>query len=106
MIANFDCDLCSYLDRNFSLFHDRRISLDRNHARWRHYRSGPDIELSAVKIALDDVAFDEAFGQRAGAMRAVIVRDEEFAVEVEDSKRQVVPLDLQDGSRLHVGDTA
>ena len=39
-------------------------------------------------------------------MRAVIVGDEELTVEIEDGKRQVIPLDLQDGPRLHVGDTA
>jgi hypothetical protein len=33
-------------------------------------RTGLDIELPAVKIALDNVAFDEAFRQRARAVRA------------------------------------
>src|SRR5438132_1607857 len=54
-------DLFSHLDKDFPLFHDRRVSLDRNHARRRYDRSGPDIELPPMKIALDHVAFDEAF---------------------------------------------
>jgi hypothetical protein len=60
----------SHLDKDLSVFNDRGISLDRNHA-WRpDNRTGLDIELPAVKIALDNVAFDEAFRQRARAVRA------------------------------------
>src|SRR5262249_33346645 len=68
--------------------------------------AGPDIELPAVKIAFDDVAFDEAFRQRARAVRAVIVSHKELAFEVEDGERQIVLLDLQHGSNLYVRSVA
>src|SRR5262249_30056626 len=65
-----------------------------------------DVEPPAVKIAFDDVAFDEAFRQRARAVRAVIVGHEELAVEIEDGERQIVLLDLEHGSNVHVGSVA
>jgi hypothetical protein len=59
-----------------------------------------------VKVALHDVAFDESFRQRAGTVRTVIVGHEELAVEVEDSERPIIALDLQHGSGLDVGSIA
>src|SRR5258708_20840440 len=88
------CGWCSRLDKDFSFFHDGGISLDRNHARWPHDCSGPDIELPTVKIALDDVPLDEAFRQGAGAVRAVVVGFEELAVALEDGNRQIILLHL------------
>src|SRR6516162_6554783 len=97
---------CSHLDKDLPVFDDRGISLDRNHA-WRpDDRAGLDIELPAVKIAFDHVAFDEAFRQRAWAVRAVVVGHEELAVEVEDGERQIILLDLEHGSNVHVGSVA
>jgi hypothetical protein len=52
---------CSHLDEYLPVFDDCGISLDRNHARRPDNRSSLDIELPAVKVALDHVAFDEAF---------------------------------------------
>src|SRR5262249_51799240 len=97
---------CSHLDEDLSTFDDRGISLDRNHARRPDHLAGADIELPAVKIALDDIVFDEAFRQRARAVRAVIVGHEEFAAEVEDGERQIVPLALEHGSIFHVASVA
>jgi hypothetical protein len=97
---------CSNLNKYLPAFDDRGISLDRNHARRPDNRAGPDIELPAVKIAFDDVAFDEAFRQRARAVRAVIVGHEEFAAKIEDGERQIVLLDLEHGSRFYVGSVA
>ena len=96
----------SHLDEDLSAFDDRGIGLDRNHTRRPDDRAGPDIELPTVKIALDDVAFDEAFLQRARAVRAVIVGHEELAFEVEDGERQIILLDLEHGSNVHVGSVA
>src|SRR6516162_5185890 len=96
----------SHLDEHLPAFDDRGISLDRNHARRSDNGAGADIELPAVKIAFDDVAVDEAFRQRAWAVRAVIVGHEEFAVEVEDGERQIVLLDLEHGSSFHVASVA
>src|SRR5262249_57664642 len=62
--------------------------------------------VPAVKIALDHVAFDEAFRQRARAVGAVIVGHEEFAAEIEHGERQIVPLDLEHGSIFHVASVA
>src|SRR5262249_61262707 len=82
------------------------IIFHRNHER-RHTNGAVfDINLPAVKITLDNVTFDEAFRQRARAVRAVIVGHEKLAVEVEDGERQIVPLDLEHGSNVHVGSVA
>src|SRR5262249_43096255 len=53
----------SPLDEALSVFDDRGISFDWTHARRPDDRAGFDIELPAVKIAFDHVAFDEAFRQ-------------------------------------------
>src|SRR6059058_3090188 len=56
-----------------------------------------DVEPGAVlKVERDDLTL------------AVFNLDGEFfvTVEIENGKCQVIPLDLQDGPRLHVGDTA
>src|SRR6266403_4177989 len=99
-----DPSLCnsigSHLDEDLAVFDHSGIGPDRDHARRPHHRSGLDVELSAVKVAFDDVAFDEALRQRSGPVRAVIVGDEELAVNVEDGERQIVPLDLQHGPKL------
>jgi hypothetical protein len=52
---------CSHLDEDLPVFDDCGISLDWNHAGRPDNRSGLDVELSAMKVALDHVAFDEAF---------------------------------------------
>src|SRR6476661_1881573 len=96
----------SNLDKHLPVLDHRGIGLDRNHARRGDDRAGADIELPAVKIAFDDVAVDEAFRQRARAVGAVIVGHEEFAVEVEDGERQIVPFDLEHGSSFHVRSVA
>src|SRR6516225_5554592 len=96
----------SHLDEDLPVFDDRGISPDRNHARRSDDRAGPDIELPAVKIAFDHVAFDEALRQRARAVRAVIVGHEELAVEVEDGERQIILLDLEHGANVHVASVA
>src|SRR5262249_4087698 len=97
---------CSHLDEHLSVFDDRGIGLDRNHARRPDDRTGLDIELPAVKIAFDDIAFDEAFRQRARAVRAVIVGHKELAVEVEDGERQIVLLDLEHCPNVHIRSVA
>src|SRR5262249_58759896 len=97
---------CSHFDEDLSAFDHRRISLDRNHAWWADDRAGADIELPAVKIALDHVAFDEALRQRTWAVRAVIVGHAELAFEVEDGERQIILLDLEHGSNVHLGSVA
>jgi hypothetical protein len=96
----------SHLDEYLPAFDDGPISLDRNHARRPDHGAGLDIELPAVKITLHNVAFDEAFRQRARAVRAVIVGHEELAFEVEDGERQIVPLDLQHSSNVDVRSVA
>src|SRR5262245_904220 len=96
----------SHLDEDLPAFNDGGISFDRNHARRPNNGAGLDIELPALKITLDNVTVDEAFRQRARAVRAVIVGHEKLAVEVEDGERQIVPLDLEHGSNVHVGSVA
>src|SRR6516164_272044 len=96
----------SHLDEDLSAFDDRGISLDRNHARRPDHGAGADVELPAVKIAFDDITFDEAFRQRARAVRAVIVGQEELTVEVEDGERQIILLDLEHGANVHVRSVA
>src|SRR5262245_47344587 len=96
----------SHLDEYLPIFDDGPIGLDRNHARRSNHRAGSDIEPPAVKIAFDNVAFDEAFRQRARAVRAVIVGHKELAFEVEDGERQIVLLDLQHSSNVYVRSVA
>ena len=72
-----------------------QIGFDRNHARRGDDLSGPDIELSVVKIALDDVAFDIAFRQRAWPVGAGVVGHKELAVDVEHREDQVVFLNFK-----------
>jgi hypothetical protein len=62
--------------------------------------------LSIVKIALDDVAFDVAFRQRARPVGTSVVGHEELAVDVEHREDQVVLLDSQSAARLHLGSIA
>jgi hypothetical protein len=53
------------------------------------------VEAALVEIALDDLAVDLAFGERAGPMRARVVGDIETPGQVEDGQHEVVVLDLQ-----------
>jgi hypothetical protein len=96
----------SDLDEDFPVFDHRPIGFDRNHARRGDDLSGPDIELSVVKIALDDVAFDIAFRQRARPVGAGIIGHKELAVDVEHREDQVVFLDSQSAAHVHVGGIA
>lgn len=57
-----------------------------------------DVELSLMKIAFNHIAHDAAFGQRPWSMRAVIVGDIEFAVEVEDGEFQTLGFHFKGGS--------
>src|SRR6516225_1282067 len=80
-------------------FDDRhRIGSHRHHARRRYHFAGADIELAIVEITFDHVALDIALRQRAGPMRAQVVGDEEFAVDVEHRQRQIIDLDLERGA--------
>src|SRR5262249_9819509 len=96
----------SHLDEDLPAFDDRGILLKRHHERRPNTGAVFNIKSPAVKITLDNVTFDEAFRQRARAVRAVIVGHEKLAVEVEDGERQIVPLDLEHGSNVHVGSVA
>src|SRR5262249_38068335 len=106
MVAKEADSIVSQLDEDLPVFDHGGIGPDRDHARPPTHRSGFDVELSAMKIAFDDVAVDEALRQRSGPMRAVIVGDEELAVDIEDRERQIVALDLQHGPNLDVGRVA
>ena len=67
--------------------------------------AGSDVELALVKVALDDVALDESFGQRSRTVRAVVVGGVEVAVDVVDGQRQpgrVDPADFADGDILNL----
>src|SRR5262245_18268801 len=85
------------LDQHPAALDHGLVGLDRHHAGWRHHRAGLDIELAVVERALDHVALDEAFGQQARPVGAVVVDDVELAVHVEDGDRQVRRIDLQRG---------
>src|SRR5262252_1574241 len=88
----------SRLDGDAACDDSHRIGLHRHHA-WRRYHiTGADIELAIVEIAFDNLAIDIALRQRAGPMRAHIVGDEEFAVDVEHRQRQILNLDLERGA--------
>jgi hypothetical protein len=59
-----------------------------------------------MEIALDDVTFDVTFRQRTRPMGAGIVGHEELAVDIEHGEDQVILLDLQSASNVHVGGVA
>src|SRR5579862_4263113 len=92
----------SHFNGHLAVDQERRIDLDRHHAGRRHHFAGTHVELAVVEIALDDVVFEIAFGERARSVGATIVGDKKLAVDVEYGKRQVAGLDLQRRPRRHI----
>src|SRR5262249_36651930 len=88
----------SRLHGDATLDHGHRVGLHRHHARRRHHFAGANIKLAVVEIAFDDIAIDIALRKRAGAMRAQVVGDEEFAIDIEYRQCQIVDLDLKRGA--------
>src|SRR5256885_7838588 len=95
--------LPSHFNDDFSVPDRGRIGLHRNRAGRQHHFAGANIELSLVKIALDNVAIDKALRQRAGAMGAMIVGDVKLPVDIEHRKFEAGLLDLDRHARSHVG---
>src|SRR5712671_2532656 len=98
--------ISSQLDDDFSVPDKGSIGLHRNGAGRQHDLAGADVELSLVKIALDNIALDDAFRQRAGTMGAMIVGDVEFAADIENRKLEILYLDLDHAADSDVGGTA
>jgi 4,5-dihydroxyphthalate decarboxylase len=78
----------SHLDVDPAVLDHRRVRFHRHHARRPHDLAGADAERALMEVALDDVAVDEALGQRAGTVRARVVGHAELAVEVVDGEGQ------------------
>jgi hypothetical protein len=95
-----------YLDEDPIPPDEDRVGLHRDHARWTDDFSRPDIEAPAVKIAFDDVVLQIPIRQGARAVGAGVVRDEEFATDVEHGKHQPLGLDPQCATALDIGNPA
>src|SRR5215510_2654017 len=66
------------LDDDPAVLNHSLVSLHRHHAGRRHDLAGLDVELAVVEVALDHVAVDVAFRERAGAVRAEVIHHVEF----------------------------
>src|SRR5439155_2636745 len=75
-------------DIHAAVLDDSPVRFHGHHARPLHDVAGADVEHALVEVALDQVPVDEALGQRAGTVRAVVVGHAKLAVEVEDRERQ------------------
>lgn len=80
--------MVDHLDQNLAVLNEDRIGLDWHHRRRPDHLTGPDVEHPGVEVALDPTALDQTVGQRAGSVRAGIVDDAKFTVEVENGKNQ------------------
>src|SRR5579875_763888 len=99
--------LCtSFFDfrKNFFAHYTDPISPDRNR-RWKRQRlSGADREASGVQRTLDHVAIDHAVRERSLTMRAGVVGNEKFVVEiVHCERRQTLDLHPLHRPRRHSG---
>src|SRR5262249_51441341 len=61
------------LDDNAAVLHQCLVGLHRHHTRRRHHLAGLDVELTVMEVALDHVAVDVAFRQRARPVRTEVV---------------------------------
>ena len=83
-----------------------RIDLLGNHAGRIHHFAGLDVEPAVVEIALDHLALDVAFRERARPVRAQVVQHIEGAVEIEDGEHEAVRLDLLPRAFIDFGSLA
>ena len=91
-----------HLDQNLSVLNEDRIGLDWHHRGRPDHLTGPDVEHPGVEIALDPAAVDQTVGQRAGSVRAGIVDDAKFTVEVENGKNQASSFHSESATTSHV----
>src|SRR5262249_9572817 len=94
------------LDQHPAALDHGLVGLDWNHAGWRYHLAGPHVELPVVEVALDHLALEETFRERARPMGAVVVGDIERPVYVEHGEREVPALDLERAAGRDLGAAA
>ena len=95
-----------WIDEHFTVDHDGMESAQRDHAWWGDHFAGANVECAVVEVTLDNIAVHTAFGQRAGAMSAVIVGHIKLVAEIEYGEDQPGGFNFDDTAFGNVGGRA
>jgi hypothetical protein len=90
------------IDEHPIVLHNDAIGLHRKYARRRYDLARADIELAAMKVALNNIVAQIAFCERAGPVGAGIVGDKELAADIENGEHQSCNFHLQGATPCHI----
>jgi hypothetical protein len=90
------------IDEHPTFLHNDRIGSHGEHARGRYDLARAYIELAAMKIALDDIATQIAFSERARPVGARVIGDVVLAVDIENGEHQASNFHLQGATLLDI----